>query len=483
MNQERIGHFISECRKKKKMTQTELAEKIGVSDKTISNWENARCMPDLSLYKPLCEELDITINDLISGELVKKENYQEKLEENIIETINYTTKKVLNKDKIFSEIVFVLGLAIIFIAFTIFPSESSWGSIYSILGTILSLIGFIKLNKIQNSILKTLLNIGYFLFAIVALIMIDFTNVYLNHVPPRFSYLKETGDRIITYKAPFYNVYRINYDTKNEYYIIDTKGQYTAETVPKSPFNRKKFGIDNLIKYQNDYIGNNSNTGNLINNLPLSEYGHTFEIDADNCGLIINYHVTSWYIENDYYLEKSLFYNTVTLFALIDNLEYIEYNFSGATYRTKKETVKETYKEFNLIAQNKKINKESFNKLLEERINDTNYAGYYFKSFFIDATLTEISKIDIKDSHGKTKTIINEKDIVDITAILKNATPLPANELINDDGHHYELSIYDNQNNPIYTFLVWDTYYGLETKEYRINSNDANKLEGILQIK
>lgn len=133
MNQEKIGKFISKCRKDLKMTQTELAEKLGVSDKTISNWENARCMPDLSIYKPLCDVLDITINELMSGEKINEENYQEKLEENIIDTINYTTKIVLNKDKIISEILFVIGLAIIFIAFTIFPSESSWGSIYSII--------------------------------------------------------------------------------------------------------------------------------------------------------------------------------------------------------------------------------------------------------------------------------------------------------------------------------------------------------------
>lgn len=70
MNQEKIGNFISECRKKKKLTQSELAERLGVTDKSVSNWENGRNMPDLSLFKPLCEELDISINDLISGERV-----------------------------------------------------------------------------------------------------------------------------------------------------------------------------------------------------------------------------------------------------------------------------------------------------------------------------------------------------------------------------------------------------------------------------
>ena len=69
MNQEKIGKFISEKRKDKKLTQSELAEKLGVTDKSISNWENGRNMPDLSLFKPICEILDISI--------VKKVEYDE----------------------------------------------------------------------------------------------------------------------------------------------------------------------------------------------------------------------------------------------------------------------------------------------------------------------------------------------------------------------------------------------------------------------
>ena len=73
MDQEKIGKFIAECRKDKKLTQSELAEKLGVTDKSISNWENGRNMPDLSLFKSLCESLDISINDLISGEKVSSD--------------------------------------------------------------------------------------------------------------------------------------------------------------------------------------------------------------------------------------------------------------------------------------------------------------------------------------------------------------------------------------------------------------------------
>ena len=70
MDLEKIGKFISKCRKNKNITQQELAEKLSVSDRTIGNWENGRNMPDLSLFKPLCEILDISINELLSGEKI-----------------------------------------------------------------------------------------------------------------------------------------------------------------------------------------------------------------------------------------------------------------------------------------------------------------------------------------------------------------------------------------------------------------------------
>ena len=114
MNQEKIGKFISKCRKNKNLTQQELAEKLGVSDRTVGNWENGRNMPDLSLFKTLCDELDISINDLMSGERIKKEQYQEKLEENIV-NLTVGNKKIFNKKlKIFSSL--LAFLLIIFIA-------------------------------------------------------------------------------------------------------------------------------------------------------------------------------------------------------------------------------------------------------------------------------------------------------------------------------------------------------------------------------
>jgi len=142
MNQEKIGKFILELRKEKNMTQQELADKIGVTDRAISKWENGRGLPDLSLMKPLCEELGISINELISGEKINKKEYQEKFEENVLNTINYTDKKI-NRMKLVFKIIIGIILLFMFSVATMFVIDinrirnnkpvifSTWGYSYA----------------------------------------------------------------------------------------------------------------------------------------------------------------------------------------------------------------------------------------------------------------------------------------------------------------------------------------------------------------
>lgn len=127
MEQIKIGKFIAELRKNKNMTQEQLGEKLGVSSKTISKWENGRGMPELSTLKPLSEELGVSINEILSGEKIEKEVYQEKLEENIVNTIDYANKKMEKQRNLLSILFTGLGILLSFTAMTIFSSESSWG--------------------------------------------------------------------------------------------------------------------------------------------------------------------------------------------------------------------------------------------------------------------------------------------------------------------------------------------------------------------
>lgn len=77
MNQILIGKYIAKKRKEKNLTQAQLAERLNVSNKTISKWENGNCMPDYSVIEILCRELDITISELMDGEDAKKELKEE----------------------------------------------------------------------------------------------------------------------------------------------------------------------------------------------------------------------------------------------------------------------------------------------------------------------------------------------------------------------------------------------------------------------
>ena len=98
MDTEKISKFISTARTKIGLTQKELADKIGVSDKTISKWETGKSLPDISYYEPLCDALNIKVNELLSGEYLNDDIYLKKAENNFIEIIrenNFSKKKVV----------------------------------------------------------------------------------------------------------------------------------------------------------------------------------------------------------------------------------------------------------------------------------------------------------------------------------------------------------------------------------------------------
>ena len=87
MDQIKIGKFIAERRKLKNLTQAQLAEKLNITDRAVSKWENGRSLPDSSIMLELCEMLEITVNDLLSGEVVVMEKYNKELENNLLEIV------------------------------------------------------------------------------------------------------------------------------------------------------------------------------------------------------------------------------------------------------------------------------------------------------------------------------------------------------------------------------------------------------------
>ena len=87
MDQSKTGRFIAEMRRAQNLTQRQLAERLAISDKTVSKWECGKGLPEVSLMLPLCEILQITVNDLLSGERVADGDYQKKAEENMMDLI------------------------------------------------------------------------------------------------------------------------------------------------------------------------------------------------------------------------------------------------------------------------------------------------------------------------------------------------------------------------------------------------------------
>ena len=119
MDQIKIGKFIQDKRKENKLTQANLAEKLNITDRAISKWENGICLPDVSIMYELCDILNITINDLFSGEKVDMKDNEKKLEENLMEM----TKLKEEKDKQLLKLEVIIGyissisfLVLIFIA-------------------------------------------------------------------------------------------------------------------------------------------------------------------------------------------------------------------------------------------------------------------------------------------------------------------------------------------------------------------------------
>ena len=367
MDTKKIGAFIAMNRKKKGYTQEQLAEKLGVTNKTISRWENGHYMPDLSLLEPLSKELDITLNELLAGKEIVKEEAMEYSEQNLIQTIDYTDKKIKDEHKKISLFIIGLGIFTSLCAFTVFPSESSWGSIYSMIGLFLFVVGIFRELKFTSLLKKGLISTILFALLLGIFFIFDYVSVNQFKQPPIYrltttTVFSEDGNKMIEYQNPFYNVFRINADTPNEYYRIDDKKQYTINTVPTSPFNMDKSSFEQLQHYKSQYIGNNSNTSHLLNALPLSEYGYVFEIDSKGCGLIVDYHCTDWYNNENLYINKALAYNSVSLFKLIDNLEYITFNFSGSSYTITREHC-------------------PLNKNIEQKINDNEFISETMKLF------------------------------------------------------------------------------------------------------
>lgn len=157
MDQVKIGEFICRMRKKKNITQSELAEMLNITDRSISKWENGVCLPDASNMVLLCKILDISINDLFSGEIVDMKDNEKRLEENLLNLKRDNEekdKRLLNLEILISVPVVIIGLSLMLIA--------AYASISDFIKVILIVLGFILIFSICFIALRIEQTAGYY---------------------------------------------------------------------------------------------------------------------------------------------------------------------------------------------------------------------------------------------------------------------------------------------------------------------------------
>ena len=142
MDQIKIGKFIAECRKKEGLTQMQLAEKLNITDRAVSKWETGKTMPDSSIMLSLCEILKITVNDLLSGEVVSMENYNKELENNLLEMVKQKEEadKRLLKIEIILGIISILPLLAVTVVVAVIPMEETMAAVIELMSLIPLLI-------------------------------------------------------------------------------------------------------------------------------------------------------------------------------------------------------------------------------------------------------------------------------------------------------------------------------------------------------
>lgn len=218
MDQKKVGLFLKTLRKEKNITQEVLAETLNVSSRTVSRWETGSNMPDISLLVELSEFYQVSIPEIIDGER-KSEKMNQETKNTAIKIAEYS-KNELNteKRKIISALLMIFGVFIIISALAIFPNESSWGSIYAIIGGVILTVG------IYFRIKSVLVKRGSRILGVVGCVIVlfgiftvsDYIAVSQFRQVPRFSYEKSYGEDIVEHKTLFYTVIQKNPGTANE---------------------------------------------------------------------------------------------------------------------------------------------------------------------------------------------------------------------------------------------------------------------------
>ena len=225
MDQIKIGAFLKELRKGKELTQEQLAEKLSVSGRTVSRWETGSNMPDIGMLVELADFYEVSIPEIIAGER-KSENMNEEIKETAVAMAEYSRNEIkVGKLKVIGYLAAAFGMFIIISALAIFPSDSSWGSIYATLGSIVLLIGvtFSIREVLMKRSWRVLTLVGCAVLLFGAFTVSDYIAVTQFNQVPRFryetSYDSRNPDQVV-HKTLFFTVVQKNPGTNDEQVYI-----------------------------------------------------------------------------------------------------------------------------------------------------------------------------------------------------------------------------------------------------------------------
>ena len=228
MDQIKIGVFLKELRKAKGLTQEQLAEVLNVSSRTVSRWETGSNMPDISMLVEIAVFYDVSIPEIVQGER-ESETMDQETRETAVAMAKYSQNEVkMRKQKVVGILMSAFGIFVIVSALSIFPNDSSWGSIYSILGSIFLVIGlyFIIKPLVAKRALRILIVLGCIALLFGTFTLSDYVAVSQFNQVPRFSYMTTYDSRNpneVVHKTIFYTAVQKNPGTENEQVFIVKK--------------------------------------------------------------------------------------------------------------------------------------------------------------------------------------------------------------------------------------------------------------------
>ena len=260
MNKKKIGKRITENRKKKQLTQQELANKLDITNRTIINWENGKYFPDYALLLPLCEALDVSINELLTGE-EDKEPKANATTELILNYLDRNRNENLNEYKKYGKILLIGGLILMLIGVQI-PTHIYYAEVfldsitamYPVIGLIFAFMGFKFINKKHHFKKRFTLNTIFLISCIMFLLISDIIFIkFYNRIPRYYVDAISNGksNGILYFETPFYDVYQC-YDKK-------TSSQYTIVPLTIKNYNNNdaNYLIDKYCSHINYKDGEN----------------------------------------------------------------------------------------------------------------------------------------------------------------------------------------------------------------------------------